>query len=146
MIYALLLSAALTLAAAERGGLEAVKAEPNLEKRSRKALDYAEHALKAAREANRHGEPEKIAPALEEVREAVQLAFESLQQTGKNPRKSPKHFKHAEIETRKMLRALADFRIELSVDQRGRVEEVERTVLDVHDRLLSGIMQGWEDK
>jgi hypothetical protein len=70
--------------------LAQVKAEPNLEKRSKLALDYAEQALKNARSAYGNGDNAKTTAQITQVREAVEIAEQSLKETGKNPRKSPK--------------------------------------------------------
>lgn len=125
-----------------RAGLSAARAEPNLEKRSRKALDNADQAFAATRQAYRGGDLKQAQAALEEVRESVVLAHESLKQTGKNPSKSPKHFKHAEIKTRALLRRLDDFRQEMSFEDRDTVEEARGVIEKIRQELLLGIMGG----
>ena len=129
---------ALPLGAAD---LEAVKAEPNLEKRARKALDNASVAFKAAQEAYmQKGDLKLTTAALDEVAQSVELADLSLKQTGKNPRRSPKHFKYAEIRTRELLRRLTDFREQMSALDRDDIDKVRAAVQKVHDDLLVGIM------
>lgn len=91
---------ALVLASVASAQLDQARAEPNLEKRSKLALDNAVVALKAAREAYRSGDTAGANAKAEEIEESVDLAYTSLTQTGKNPRKSPRWFKHAEMETR----------------------------------------------
>ena len=139
--WCLVLAAALASAPA-RADLTAARAEPNLEKRSRKALDNADRAVTAARQAYRNGELQQSLAALEEVGESVLLAHESLRQTGKNPARSPKHFKHAEIKTRGLLRRLDDFRQEMSVEDREALDRVRAVIDRVHRELLEGIMGG----
>src|SRR5262249_28753804 len=95
-----LISLTLLVPALSRADLAQLKAEPNLEKRSKRALDYAEATLKEARTAYGNGDTAKSTTLVGEVRESVELAERSLKETGKNPRKSPKYFKKAEIETR----------------------------------------------
>ena len=56
--------------------------------------------LKRARAAYEKGENDEVAAALAEIQESVDLAYTSLTKTGKDPRRSPKWFKKAEIETR----------------------------------------------
>ena len=129
-------------AAALWADLNQAKAEPNLEKRSKLALENAQQALKAARQVYASGDTAKLQALLTEVRDSVQLAADSLNQTGKNPRKSPKHFKRAEIETRDLLRRLDAFRDEMSVMDRHLLEPVRAKVQQVHDDLLMGIMEG----
>lgn len=125
------------------GDLAAVKAEPNLEKRARRALDNAAAAYKAAEEAYmKRGDPEQANAALDEVSQSVELAYASLRATGKNPVKSPRHFKAAEIRTRELLRRLADLREAMSVLDRDHIDEVRATIQKIHDDLLAGIMGG----
>jgi len=64
----------------------------------------------------------------------------SLNQTGKNPSRSPKHFKYAELKTRELLRKLDGFRDEMSVADRPAVDRVIGTVQKIHDALLEGVM------
>lgn len=124
------------------GDLEAVKTEANLEKRARKALENADQMLDAAREAYLKGEFDEMKAALGEVDDSVRLAYQSLKDTGKNPRKSPKHFKRAEISTRKLLRRLDSFRNEMSYLDRDQVEKVIQTVRKVNSDLLHDVMGG----
>jgi hypothetical protein len=128
------------LAGPLRADLAAVRAEPNLEKRAGKALEHAGRAMKEADKAYSAGRLKETEAALSELRDAVLLANESLKQTGKNPSRSPKHFKRAEIKTRELLRKLDDFEPKMSVDHRGVLQEVRTSVDEVHNELLLGIM------
>jgi hypothetical protein len=132
--------AASLLAAPIRADLASVKAEPNLERRARKALENADQALKAAQEAYRNGDAKQTEAAFDELRESVVLANDSLKQTGKNPRRSPRHFKNAEIKTRALLRRLDDFRPQMSPDDRDCLDKAQAAIQKVHDELLTGIM------
>jgi len=120
--------------------LAAIEGEPNLEKRAQKSLDYAEKMLKTADKAHEAGDWPKTLESLQEIGKSVQLAFTSLKQTGKNPRRSPKHFKRAEIRTRKLLRNLEDIRLRLGLDERDRIEPIRKDIQEIHDDLLEGIM------
>lgn len=122
--------------------LTAARAERNLEKRSRKALENADRAAAAARQAYRNGDLKQSQAALEEVGESVLLAHESLKQTGKDPARSPKHFKHAEIKTRALLRRLDDFRQEMSIEDRDALDRVRAVIDRIHRELLEGILGG----
>ena len=117
----------------------AVKSEPNLEKRSDRALDNANLALDAARDAYGRGEVEQSKTELEEVGASVDLAYESLQQTGKDPRRNGK-FKQAELRIRELLRRLEGFGQTMSFADRGVLEKIRDRVSTVHDDLLEGIM------
>ncbi len=123
--------------------LEAVKAEPNLEKRAGLALDNAERALKSAQDAYlADGDMKQVGASLQEVSTSVELAYDSLLQTHKNPSRSPKYFKKAEIETRELLRRIDDFRGQMSVDDRDPLDKVRAVIQKVHESLLQGIMGG----
>jgi hypothetical protein len=122
--------------------LDSVKAEPNLEKRSRLALENADRALKDAREAYKKGEMGQATSLIQEIQDSVLLAEASLNETGKNPRKSPKWFKRAEIQTRNLIRKLDAFGQEMGVDDRPMLATVKAKVQQVHDDLLLGVMEG----
>lgn len=117
----------------------AVKAEPNLEKRSDLALEEANRAIDAARAAYQAGDVKNAVANLNEVAESVQVSLDSLEKSGKEPRRS-KYFKNAEIKLRQMIRRLAGFRDEMSVEDRKPLEDAEARLQEVHDRLLSEIM------
>ena len=121
-------------------GLDAVKAERNPERRSKLALDNANSAIDAARDAYSAGHLKQSNAALAEVRESVELCLESLDATGKNARKSPKPFKHAELEIRGLVRRLKSLETDFSVEDRGEVLSTEQRLQEVHDELISRIM------
>ena len=122
--------------------LAQVRAEPNLEKRSRAALELAERSLKASRQAYAAGDMQQAAALLDEMEQSVDLAEASLKRTGKDPIKSPKHFKYAEIKTVDLLRKIEAYSQDMSVLDRPMVEKAKEKVQEVHDRLLHGIMTG----
>lgn len=126
--------------------LAKAKAEPNLERRSKLALDNAAAELQAAREAYRKSENEKVAAHVAEIEESVDLAWASLKQTNKDPRRSPKWFKSAEIATRDLARKLETFQQDMSFDERSGLDRVKAKVQQVHDDLLLGLMEGKKRK
>jgi len=138
--------AALLTAGSAAAALDQARAEPNLEKRAKLALDNADAALKAAREAYRAGNMAETNARLGELGDSVDLAFMSLSDTGKNPRKSPKYFKHAEMETRELTRKLDDFQHEMSYTDRPSIDKVKARIQQVHDDLLTGLMEGKKKK
>jgi hypothetical protein len=119
--------------------ISTIRNEPNLEKRSDLALDYANTALDAARDAYTAGEDAKALAALDEVRESVDLAWNSLNDTGKYARNN-KFFKRAEVRTRALLRRLDGLRDTVAVDDQAVVEKLRAHVADIHDDLIQGIM------
>lgn len=126
--------------------LDQARAEPNLEKRSKLALENAGAVLKEAREAYRAGNGTDTAAKVKELQDSVELAYTSLTDTGKNPRKSPKYFKQAEMTTRELGRKLDDFQREMSYNDRASLDAVKAKIQQVHDDLLTGLMEGRKKK
>jgi regulator of sigma D len=120
--------------------LTAIKSEPKLEKRSQLALQFADSELDSARELYKKGELDACRSALGEVQESVQLSYDSLMATGKDPRRNSKPFKDAEKSTRQILRRLDNLSDLMSALDRDAVEPVQRMVSDIHDKLITGIM------
>ena len=117
-----------------------VMAEPNLEKRSQAALVYASETLSESRKAYSAGEMEKTAALLDEVGKAVLLAETSLKDSGKDPNRSPRYFKNAEIKIGELLRRLDGFSQDMNVADRPMADNIKETVQQVHDRILLSIM------
>lgn len=120
--------------------LAGIKAEPRLEKRSQLALQFADSAVDSARDLYKKGEIDACRTALGEIETAVQLSYDSLLATGKDPRRNSKPFKDAEKSTRQILRRLDSLSDLMSALDRGAVEPVQHTVSDIHDMLIIGIM------
>jgi polyhydroxyalkanoate synthesis regulator phasin len=127
--------------------LASVKAEAKPDKRAGKALDNAQDAFKNARDQYlEKGDMKQASAYLDEMMESVQLAYDSLIATGKNPGKSPKNFKKAEIRTRDLLRKLADFRDQMSALDRDGIDKIRESIQKIHDDLLAGIMGDKKDR
>ena len=75
--------------------VESAKAEPNLEKRSEKALQAAQKVLDELRRNGDLGDRAAVKSALGEIRAGVELCVDSLEASGKDARRSPKYFKKA---------------------------------------------------
>lgn len=120
--------------------LAAVKSEPNLEKRSELALAHANVALDAARDDYNAGEVGKTQSELEEVCDSVDVAYEALADTGKDPHKDPKFFKRAELRINELLRRLESLAPGMTGVDRGTLDNVRARISAVHDKLLTGIM------
>lgn len=123
-------------------GLDGIRAEPNLERRSALAMDNAVAALKEAREAYGAGDLKKTAAKIEEVQESVELMFLSLTQTNKDPRRSPKWFKRAEIQSRDLLRSMDTLQHDMNFEDRALLDKTKEKVQEIHDDLLTGLMEG----
>jgi cytochrome c556 len=141
-MLSLALAAGLAFAGCLRADLTRANAERNLEKRSKLALENAMAAYQAARAAYDKGDNERVAAAAAEIEESVDLAYTSLKSTGKDPRRSPKWFKRAEIDTRDLVRKLEGFQQEMSFADRPVLDKVKARVQQVHDDLLLGLMEG----
>lgn len=126
-----------TLGSAE---FEAVKAEPNLEKRARQALEFSLASVDRVLETYQSGNPQAVANILAEILEAVELAHESLVATGKAARRRPKHFKRAEIQTRRLLNQLDNLSRNLHFDERTALGPVRRRVSEINGQILEAIM------
>jgi hypothetical protein len=138
------MAAALAAASAGvvRADLKAALNEHDLGKRSKLALENAAAALRTARDAYQQGDNAKLVAATNEIQESVDLAWDSLQSTGKNPRSSPKWFKQAEIETRDLLKKLETLQHDLSFEERPILDKAKAHIQKVHDDLLIGLMEG----
>ena len=130
------------LAVPARADLKPALAETNLGKRSKLALDNAVAELKTAREAYAQGDSQAVAAAVGEIQQSVDLAYDSLVKTGKNPRSSPKWFKQAEIVTRELSKRLDSFQRDMDYADRPQLDPVKAGVQKVHDELLLGLMEG----
>ncbi len=121
-------------------GLDAVRTEPRADKRYEKALDFASEQITVARKDYRDGRIEQFRQCVENVGEAVKVCDQTLRGTGKNPSKSPKHFKRAEMRMREIIRRLTGLEGDVSVEDRGVIAKVKTSVQEIHDNLLFDIM------
>jgi hypothetical protein len=119
--------------------IAAVKAEPDLDKRSELALVNAEHELDQARQIYKSGDQAAAEAALKEVSESVDLSYDALQQSHTPPRKS-KYYKRAELKVQALLRRLNGFREDSGFEIKPAVDAVVKKVSEVHDRLIADIM------
>lgn len=119
--------------------LASVKAEPDLDKRSDLALANADQYIDAARQAWTSGDMKAVESALNEIRQSVELSYDSLHQTRENPRHS-KFYKRSEQKILSLLRRLKTLRDDIDVENRETVEAVMRRLQELHDLLLTDIM------
>jgi hypothetical protein len=123
-----------------RADIAAVKAEPNLERRSQLALEEAENGITAAKKSYDEGRLAEFRAAVGEVGDLAELSYTSLDQTGKRARRSPKWFKRAEQRLLVVIRRLDSLEKDVSLDDRPLVTSVKKRVSDVHDNILHDIM------
>jgi hypothetical protein len=137
------IAAAVLLLIAAPAGLWAdltnARAQPNLERRARLALDNAALQLRLASQADKSGDWAKTKEALAELGESVDLAYLSLKQTGKNPRNSGQ-FKNLEIKVRGLVKNLEEFRRTLDFEQREELTPLVKHLRQVHDEVLQSVM------
>jgi hypothetical protein len=120
--------------------LSSVEAELNLERRSRFALELAHANVRPLVDAYIDGKPEKAHELRDEIAKAVDLAAKSLDATGKHARRNPKHFKHAEIQTRKLVARLKEAQRELNFDEQRDLEDLIADVEAANNKLLLAIL------
>lgn len=123
-----------------RADVVSVRSEPNLERRSSLALDQVEAELTAARKAYDDGQQEDFQLHVRTAGEMTDLSYDSLKQTGKRARKSPKWFKRAEQKLLGILRRIESLSKDVSVDDRPAVEALQKRVTGAHDQILQDIM------
>jgi len=137
MRWLLLILCCLQICAAD---LASIRQEPNLERRSQLAIENAGAVLDTARSSYQAGDNDKTQAALHEVEESVNLAYESLLETGKEARRNPKFFKRTELATRQLLRRMEGLVESMSFQDRALAERVRDRVATVHDDLVNDIM------
>lgn len=120
--------------------LASLQQEPNLERRSQLAMESANSALDAARTAYQANDIDKTRAVLEEVGEAVSVAYDSLKQTGKEARRDPKFFKRTELATRQMLRRIEGMSESMNFEDRSLMDKLRDRVTAIHENLLQDIM------
>jgi hypothetical protein len=120
--------------------LAAIAAEPKLEKRAKDALSYARKVVEQAAKAYREGDVAGGERFLKEIQQAVELAKESLDATGKDPRKRSGPFKNLEIGTRRLMGELREIEKEMNFDERGVLVAVQKRIEEINHELVMGIM------
>jgi hypothetical protein len=120
--------------------LDAVRAEPNPEKRAKAALEYANASITEARKAYLDSDYKTALASLAQVGESADLVLESLDATGKNARRSPKPFKTAEKQINEMIRRLNGLETDFGIDDRPAVQAVVQRLHEIHDELIVRIM------
>jgi len=118
--------------------LSSIRNEPNPERRSELALENANTALDAAKDAYNAGDNAKMQAALDEVAQSAELAYDAL---ASQPHRNTKAFKKAEQRTHELLRRLEGFRQLVDFDDRAKVDKIHERVAAVNDNLLNGIMK-----
>ena len=135
----LLLAMVLT-AQAIHADLADVRNEPNLEKRSEKALENANAAVDEARKAYKSSDLVVFEARLREVEESAALSYQSLEDTGKAARRSPKFFKRAEMKMHALAKRLEALGGDVNFEDRVLVEAARKKLSDLEDKIVFEIM------
>ncbi len=123
-----------------RADLADVKNELNLEKRSEKALENANIAVDEARKAYKSADLAGFGSRLREVEESAELSYQSLQDTGKAARRSPKFFKRAEMKMHAVAKRLEALGADVSFEDRAVVEAARKKLSDLEDKIVFEIL------
>ena len=123
-----------------RADLAGVKNEPNLEKRSEKALENANIAVDEARKAYQSADFAGFGLRLREVEESAELSYQSLEDTGKAARRSPKFFKRAEMKMHALAKRLEALGADVGFEDRVLVEATRKKLSDLEDKIVFEIM------
>jgi hypothetical protein len=120
--------------------IAAVRAEPNLERRSQLALEEAESRVGTAKQTYDEGKLQEFRQAVSEIGDLAELSYTSLEETGKRARRSPKWFKRAEQKLLVLIRKVDGLEKDVSIQDRQFVSSVKKRVSEVHDNVLHDIM------
>lgn len=137
---ALLLWTASAVPAEQHPGLGPIQSIQDPERRSKAALEFAKRCLDSAVKAYRQDDLDAGKRELAAIGEAVELAVQALESTGKHPRRHPRHFKNAEIRTRRLLQQLHEARRKAHLEDFADFDEPIQRVEQANRQLLLGIM------
>lgn len=115
--------------------LSELQAEQNPQKRSEKALIFADAAFENAHDYYLKGEIEKGDAQLENMTKALNQCVVSLNEAHKG-----RYYKKAEMNVANLQRRLEGLLSDLSVQKRGWAEYTSRKLDEIHDKLLNGVM------
>jgi len=116
--------------------------EPDANRRARYEVRIAELLFERGSKQFSEGEPEKGLASLKEMLSTAEAAQERLFSTGKNPRRSPRGFKEAEIKWRELIGRLGDLKVTLPTEERPEIEKITARMQELQDELLKGLTLG----
>jgi hypothetical protein len=130
----------LMFAQALPASLDQIRAEPNPEHRARLAIDFGAATERSAEAAYSKGDMTGVETELKTMAAAIELAQQSLQQTGKSALRHPGPFKYGELKTQDMLTRLNDLDKKMEPDERPVLEAPRTKVQEIHDQWFDGLM------
>ena len=131
----------LALAGAAWADLAKIRAETRPVQRARMAMDNANDQVDRASKTYKASGFAAARAALDEVLESVELAKQSLDETGRNPRNSGDH-KNFELKTRALLKKLGTLVENMSFQDRENMKPMLETLSKIHEDTLMAIMEG----
>jgi hypothetical protein len=135
-----LLAALLLYAPPASLNLDQIRSDPNLEHRAHSAIEYSSVAERNSEAAYSKGDLDAVRAELKNMQDAIELAKQSLEQTGKSPQKHPGPYKFGELRTEEMIVRLGDLQHKMDADERPMVDGPKAKVEEVHDAWFDGIM------
>jgi hypothetical protein len=120
--------------------LDQIRSDTNLEHRAHSAIEYSFAAERNAEAAYSKGDLPAVKAELKNMQDAVELAHESLQKTGKAAHSHPGPYKFGELRTQEMLVRLGDLERKMDADERPMLEGPKSKVQEIHDAWFDGIM------
>lgn len=118
------------------GQIPELDSEPDVVKRSQRALAMAESFFEDARQAYNGNEIKKGDARLEDMTKALEVCVAALNAAHKS-----RLYKPAELRVMTLSRRLHTLVGDISVEDRGWAEFTERQVETVHEKLLLGVMR-----
>jgi len=134
LLFVLFLSACVPVLKSE-SFLDEAQAERNPGKRSEIALELADKSLDQARDYYVSGNPTKGDSELDMIDSLATECLTSVEEAHKS-----KYWKKAELKVAALMRRVNSLITDLNYDQRGKAQELETHLGQVHDRLLAGVM------
>jgi hypothetical protein len=128
------------LAQAAPLSLDQIRADQNPEHRAHSAIEYAVAAERNAEAAYARGDMKIVASELKNMADAIDLANQSLEQTGKSAMRHPAPYKFGELRTQEMLVRLGDLERKMDADERPALSGAQAKVQEIHDAWFDAIM------
>ena len=120
--------------------LDQVRAEPNMERRARTAVEFAATAEKNAEAAFSDSDMKRVAAELNTMKESMEIARDSLVASRKTPGRDPGLYKYAELRSRELLVRLDDLERRMFIEDRDMMTVPKAAIQEIHDAWFEGIM------
>jgi hypothetical protein len=121
--------------------LDQVKTESNPERRAKDAVGFAAMAERQAEAAYDKGDSDGVRADLRTMEDAMDLAKQSLSESGKKASRHPGPYKFAETRSHELLLRLDDFEHRMDESERPLVENPKKRLQQIHDAWFEEIME-----